>query len=83
MFVKIILFYALVIAFVIDIKSKFNCDKVAKAADVVLNYEVVKSGETSEDKFETIEVKSLANYERVASGEVAELIAEVNTEVEF
>ena len=71
------------IAFVIDIKSKFNYDKVAKAADAVLNYVVVKSGETSEDKFETIEVKSLANYERVASGEVAELIAEVKIEVEF
>ena len=33
--------------FVIDIKSKFNCDKVAKAADAVLNYEVVKSGEVA------------------------------------
>ena len=83
MFVKIILFYALVIAFVIDIKSKFNCDKVAKAADAVLNYEVVKSGETSEDKFETIDVKSLANYESVASGEVAVVIVLSNVEVEF
>ena len=67
--------------FVIDIKSKFNCDKVAKAADAVLNYVVVKSGETSEDKCETIEVKSLANYESVASGAAEFVIAVSNVVV--
>ena len=69
--------------FVIDIKSKFNCDKVAKAAEAVLNYVVVKSGDTSLDKSFTIVVKSEANYESEAKGEVAELIAEDKTEVEF
>ena len=69
-------------AVVIAVKSVANCESVAKAL-VVLNYVVVKSGETSLDKSFTIVVKSEANYESEAKGEVAELIAVVKTDVEF
>ena len=70
-------------AVVIDVKSLANYVNVAKDAEAVLNYEVVKSGEVSEDKSKTIADKSLANYESVASGEVAVVIVLSNVEVEF
>jgi len=54
---------------------------VAKAEAAVLNYEVVKSGEVSEDKSFTIIVKSLANYPSVASGAAEFVIAVSNVVV--
>ena len=48
-------------AVVIAVKSEANYVNVAKVSEAVLNYVVVKSGETSEDKSETIVDKSVAN----------------------
>ena len=54
---------------------------MAKAEAAVLNYEVVKSGEVSEDKSFTIIVKSLANYESVDNEAVEFVIAVSNVVV--
>ena len=63
------------------VKSDANYVNVAKAEAAVLNYEVVKSGEVSEDKSFTIIVKSLANYESVDNEAVEFVIAVSNVVV--